>query len=198
MTITYHRETHHSKCSKCLLLALRHDVKQSHHWSIDWTIKLCCLLTTFQSVAISAYRHTTLVSDKHVPVFQFQSVSPGAGLWCTGVVLCSQGWKWTVHITVMSCCSNSCCQTSAKLLATLLSSAPHMHKRTELLWHKTMEFTRASQLTRPQLCRLQDMDSCSWMRLSEMVSLLCAVSFQAGPGIRNGKRCQTSPTSCRY
>jgi len=28
------------------------------------------------------------------------------------------GVKWMVHITVMSCCSNSCCQTSVKLLAT--------------------------------------------------------------------------------
>ena len=38
MTVTYHNETHHSKCSKCLLLALRHAIKQSRHWSIDWSM----------------------------------------------------------------------------------------------------------------------------------------------------------------
>jgi len=117
MTVTYHRETHHSKCSKCLLLALRHSVKQSRHWSIDWSMKLCWLLTIFQSDAISAHGRTSLVSDKHVPVFRFQSVSPGAGalVWFA----CSQGLKWMVHYCdVMSCCSNSCCQTSVKLLVT--------------------------------------------------------------------------------
>jgi len=33
---------------------------------------------------------------------------------------CSQEWKWMMHrtITAMSCCSNSCCHTSVKLLAT--------------------------------------------------------------------------------
>jgi len=118
MTVTYHRETHHSKCSKCLLLALRQAIKQSRHWSVDWSMKLCWLLTIFQSDAISAHGHTSLVSDKHAPAFRFQSVSLGAGalVWFSW----SQGWKWMVHrtITVMSCCSNSCCHTSVKLLAT--------------------------------------------------------------------------------
>jgi len=116
--VTYHRETHHSKCSECLLLALRHAIKQSRHWSMDWSMKLCWLLTIFQSDAIPAHGHTSLVSDKDVPAFRFQSVSPGAGalVWFS----CSQGWKWMVHrtITVMSCCSNSCCHTSVKLLVT--------------------------------------------------------------------------------
>jgi len=118
MTVTYHRETHHSKCSKCSLLALRHAIKQSRHWSIDWSMKLCWLLTIFQSDAISAHRRTSLVPDKHVPAFRFQSMTPDAGalVWFS----CSQGWKWMVHriITVMSCCSNSYYQTSVKLLAT--------------------------------------------------------------------------------
>jgi len=114
------RETHHSKCSKCLLLALRHTIRQSRHWFIDWsmTMKLCWLLTIFQSDAILAHGHTSLVSDKHVPAFWFQTVSPGAGglVWFS----CSQGWKWMLHrtITVMPCCSNSCCHTSVKLLVT--------------------------------------------------------------------------------
>jgi len=74
------------------------------------------LLTTYQSHAAAAHWRPWLVSDKHVPACQFQSVSPsvGARVWFS----CSQGWKWMVHITVMSCCSNSCCQTSVKLLAT--------------------------------------------------------------------------------
>jgi len=74
------------------------------------------LLTTFQSDAASAHWRPSLVSDKHIPACRFQSVSPGSGVlvWFS----CSQGRKWTVHITAMSCCSNSCCQTSVKLLAT--------------------------------------------------------------------------------
>jgi len=130
MTVTYHRETRHSKCLKCLLLALRHAIKQSRYGSIDWSMKLCWLLTIFQSDAISAHGHTALVSDKHVPAFRFQSVSPGFGtlVWFS----CSQGWKWMVHrtITVMS----SCCWL-------LLPSAPRVHKSTELVWHKTSNFT---------------------------------------------------------
>jgi len=39
------------------------------------------------------------------------------------------GWKWMVHITVMSCYSNSCCQTSVKLLATFCFPAHHMCAR---------------------------------------------------------------------
>jgi len=107
-----------------LLLASRHALKQSCHWSVAWSMKLCWLLTTFQSDAASAHRRPSLVSDKHVPPCRFQSVSPGTGalVWFS----CSQGWKWIMQITVMSCCSNSCCQTSVKLRVTFASSAPHV------------------------------------------------------------------------
>ena len=77
--MTFTTKKHYSKCS-VLLLALRHALKQSCHWSIAWSMKLCWLLTTFQSDAISAHGHTSLVSDKHIPAFRFQSVSPGH--WC--------------------------------------------------------------------------------------------------------------------
>jgi len=99
-----------------LLLALRHALKQSCHWSVAWSMKICWLLTTFQSHAASAHWRPSLVSDKHVPACRFQAVSPCAAalVWFS----CSQGWKWMVHITVMSCCSTSCCQTSVKLLPT--------------------------------------------------------------------------------
>ena len=117
-------------------------------------MKLCWLLTTFQSNAASAHWRPSLVFDKHVPACRFQSVSPGAGalMWFS----CSQRWKWMVHITVMSCCSNSCCHTS-KLLATFTfqPKKPLVRKSTELLWHKTPDFTPhsvASQWTRPQFC----------------------------------------------
>jgi len=36
---------------QCLLLALRHALKQYCHWSIGWSVKLCWLLTTYQSHA---------------------------------------------------------------------------------------------------------------------------------------------------
>jgi len=61
--------------------------------------ELCGLLTIFQSDAVSARGHTSLVSDKHVPALWFQSVSPGAGAlvwfscsqgessWCIGLLL---------------------------------------------------------------------------------------------------------------
>jgi len=79
-------------------------------------MKLRWLLTTYQSHAASAHWCPSLVSDKHVPPCRYQSVSPGTGalVWFS----CSQEWKWMMQITVMSCCSNSCCQTSVKLLAT--------------------------------------------------------------------------------
>ena len=48
-------------------------------------MKLCWLMTMFQSDAASAHRRPSLVSDKHAPALQFQSVSP-CRLCCTGVV----------------------------------------------------------------------------------------------------------------
>jgi len=47
------------------------------------SVKLCWLLTTFQSDAASAHWRSSLVSDKHVSACRFQSVSPGAAVhWC--------------------------------------------------------------------------------------------------------------------
>ena len=101
---------------QCLLLALRNALKQPCHWSVAWSMKLYWLLTTLQSDTASAHWRPSPVSDEHVHTCRFQSVSPGAGalVWFS----CSQGWNWMRHITVISCCSNSCCQTSVKLLAT--------------------------------------------------------------------------------
>jgi len=129
-------------------------------------MKLCWLLTIFQSDAISAHGHTSLVSDKHVPALRFQSVSPGAGtlVWFS----CSQWWKWMVHrtITVMSCCSNSCCNTSVKQLVTF--NAPRVHKSTEQLWHKTPDFTPDMwHLNRPD--HLNPVDYGTWTVIHECI-----------------------------
>jgi len=75
---------------QCLLLALRHPLKQSCHWSIAWSMKLYWLLTMYQSHAASAHWRPSLVSDKHVPACRFQSVSPDC---CTGVVFMQPGPK---------------------------------------------------------------------------------------------------------
>jgi len=125
MTVT---EKHVIANVQCLLLALKHALKQSCHWSIAWSMKLCWLLTTYQSHAASAHWRPSLVSDNHVPVCRFQSMFPGFGalVWFS----CSQGWKWMVYITVMSCCANSCCQTSVKLLVSFSSIAHHACART--------------------------------------------------------------------
>jgi len=102
---------------------------------------------------------TYLASDKHVLAFRFQSVSPGA--WCTGVhgFHAARGeseWYMTT-ITVMSCCSNSCCQTSAKLLVTFTfqctTRAPE-HQPTVTKDFRPHTIHAASQQTRPQFCRL--------------------------------------------
>jgi len=125
-------------------------------------VKLRWLLTTFQSDAASAHWRPSLVSDKHVPVCRFQSVSPGSGLlvWFS----CSQRWiKWMVHITVMSCCSNSCCQTSVKLLVTFAVPAHHACARplscrdtklTESVCAPDFTPDVASRQTRSQFCKL--------------------------------------------
>jgi len=56
------------------------------------------------------------------------------------------------------------------LAANLLSSAPHVSKSTELLRHRTPDYTTAdvaSQQTRPQFFKLQIIESHSGMRLLE-------------------------------
>jgi len=68
MTVTYHTETHHSKCSECLLLALRHATKQSCHWSIDWSMKLCWLLTISIRCHFSSWTYEVPRSCCHTSV----------------------------------------------------------------------------------------------------------------------------------
>ena len=56
-------EKHYSKCS-VFAFGFENALKQSRHGSIAWWMKLCWLLTTFQSDAASAHWHRSLVSDK--------------------------------------------------------------------------------------------------------------------------------------
>ena len=76
-----------------------------------------------------------------------------------------------VHITVMSCCSNSCCQTSVKLLATFAFQCTTRAQREH--WAAATQDSGlhtgqvASQQTRPQSCKLQDIYSHPEMRLSK-------------------------------
>jgi len=156
-----YREIHSSKYSKCfqsLLLALRHALK----WSCHWSVKLCWLLTTFQSDTASVHWRPSLVSDKHVPACWSQSVSPGSAALVS--FSCSQGRKRMVHITVTSCCSNSCCQTQVCQAA---GNLHHVHKSTELLWHNTLDST--PDVWPPDRFDLNPVDYTIWTVVQECI-----------------------------
>jgi len=179
MTVTYHRERNHSKCSQFLLLALRHAIKQSRHWSIDSSMKLCWLLTIFQSDAISAHGHNLLVSDKHVPVFRFQSYQTLVHWYCFHAARGESEWcilLWCLAAQTVAAIHLASCWWL------LLSSAPHVHKSTELLWHKTLDFTLNMwpPINRPDL---NPVDYRKWI---------------SNAFIRNSKCRHTSPISCGY
>ena len=148
-----------------MLLALRHALKQSCHRSVAWSIKLCWLLTTFQSDSASAHRRPSLVSL----CIGFSRVSR---LWCTGVVF-MQPWikvsAWCIilwYLATQTVLLSDICQAAGDFC--FPAHHARVRKRTELLRHKTpLTPDMASQQTRPQFCRLQITDSHSGMRLSE-------------------------------
>jgi len=128
MTVTKKR---YSKCS-VFAFGFETCIKTIFYWSIAWSMKL---LTTYQSHAASAHWRPSLVSDKHVPACRFQALAHWCGfhaargdsewcilLWC----LAAQ----TVAVRHLSSCWRL-----------LLSSASRVRKSTELLWHKTPDFT---------------------------------------------------------
>ena len=137
-------------------------------------MKLCWLLTTFQSDAASAL----VVSDKHVPACRFQSVSPdfGALVWFS----CRQGWKWMVHYY---------CDVLLlkQLLPDIIQAAVDFCFPVQEHWAAVTQdsglHTRhaASQQTKPQFCRLQIIGY--W------------ASFR-NAFVRNSRRRQTSLMSC--
>jgi len=131
-------------------------------------MKLCWLLTTFQLDAASAHWRRSLVSDKRMFLRDgFSRCIQALVHWC-GFHAARGDSEWCKLLwclatqTVAARHSSSCWQL-------LLSSAPRVHKSTQLLRHKTPDFTPdvASQQTRPQFCRLQITESHSEIRLSE-------------------------------
>jgi len=132
------------------------------------SVKLCWLLTTFQSDAASAHWRSSLVSDKHVSACRFQSVSPGAAVHWFGFHAARDESEWCIllwHLAAQTVAArhlSSCWRL-------LLSSTSRVCKSTELMRHKTRDFTPdvASQQTRPQFCILQTIESHSGKRLLE-------------------------------
>ena len=155
-------------------------LKQSCHWSVAWSMKLCWLLTRFNQMLLQ------LIDVPH---------------WLLINVFLRVGFSWCLQALVHWCCfyaargeSEWCillwclaAQTVAvRYLSScgqlLLFSASRVHNSTELLRHKTPDFTQdvASQQTRPQFCRLQIIES-----------------FR-NAFVRNSKGCQTLLMSCGY
>ena len=152
-------ETHHSKCSV---------------FAFDFET---CIKTILKLIG-RLINEALLVAD-HVSVrCCFSSLTSLVPHWflinmstCVSVSV-DVSRRWCIRLLLwclVHCCSNSCCQTSTKLLATFASSAPCVRKSTELLWHKTRNFTLdvASQQTRPPFRRLQIIQNHSRMRLAE-------------------------------
>jgi len=161
-------ETHHSKCSKCLPLALKHALKQSHHWSITLSMKLCWLLTIFQSDAISAHWRPSLITDKLVPAYRFQLASPGFRIlcgfhaargeseWCTLLWCLAAQTVAAIHLLSCWWLTFQCTMRAQEHRAAVTQdSGLHSHHTWDL------------QQTTPQSSRLQDMDSHSGIHLSE-------------------------------
>ena len=149
MTVTYHRETHHSKCSKCLPLALRHAIKQSLIYRLineDMLVArhISCLQMKwngiFQPDTISTHKHTSLVSDNMFLRFGFSRYLQVLVHWC-GFHEARGESEWCIGL-LLWCLAN---QTVAAIHLSSwwlsLFSAPRVYKSTELLWHKTPDFT---------------------------------------------------------
>ena len=125
-------------------------------------MKLCWFLTTYQSHnAASAHWRPSLVSDKHVPACRRLQApvqwcgfhaARGESEWCIVLLL----WCLAAQTVIAPRHPSSCWRL-------LLFSVPRVRKSTELLWHKTPDFTPdvVSQQTRPQFCRLQITESLS-------------------------------------
>jgi len=76
--------------------------------------------------------------------------------WCVVWFSCNQGWRWIVHITVMSRSWNSCWQTSVKLLTTYF---PVYHMCTRALSCCDTRLSTSHIWPQTSIYRLQDTDS---------------------------------------
>ena len=149
---------------QCLSLTLRHALKQSCHWSIAWSMKLCWLLTTFQSDAASArWRTCWFLINMFLRVGLSRCLQ---ALQCTGLVFMQPGVKvngaYYCDVLLQKQLLPDICQAARDLL----SSASRVRKSTELLRNKTPDFTQdvASPQTRPQFCRLQITQVCDYQK----------------------------------
>ena len=156
----------HCSNVQCLIFAPRHVVKQFRHCSIASSMKLW-LLTTFQSDAASARWRPSLVSDKLFLRVGFSRCLQALVHWC-GFHAARGESEWCILLWCLAAQTGDARYMSS-CWRLLLSSAPRVRKSTELLRHKTPNFTPdvASQQTRPQFCRLQITESHSGMCLSE-------------------------------
>ena len=183
MTVTYHRETHHSKCSKVFAFGFETCSKTISSLICRLIIE-ALLVADHISIRCHFSSWTSLVSDKHVPTFRFQSVSPGLVQY--GVVFMQPAvkvngtWDYYCDVLLLKQLLPYICQAAGDLL----SSASRVHKSTELLRHKTPDFTPdvASQQTKPQFCRLD-------YRLLTVIQE-CVYQKQQG--------CRTSLMSCGH
>jgi len=178
MTVTYHRETHHSKCSKCLLLALRHAIKQARHWSIDWLMKLCWFIFNqmpFQLMDIPRWFLINMFLR-----FSFSRWLQALVHWC-GFHAARSESEWCIGL-LLRCLA---AQTVAVIHLSscwrlLLFSAPCVRKSTELLWHKTPDF--APDMPHPNRPDLNPVDYGIWTVIQE-----CIYQKQQGSSYITGK-----------
>jgi len=132
MTVTYHRETHHSKCSKVFAFGFETCSKTISSLICRLIIE-ALLVADHISIRCHFSSWTSLVSDKHVPTFRFQSVSPGLVQY--GVVFMQPAvkvngtWDYYCDVLLLKQLLPYICQAAGDLL----SSASRVHKSTELL-----------------------------------------------------------------
>ena len=118
-----------------VFLSLRHALKQSCHLSVAWSMKLCWLLTTFQSDAASA--HWFLIN-------MFLRVGFSRCLqvlvhWC-GFHAARGESEWCILLWCLAAQTVAAIHLSSCWWL-LFSSAPRVHKSTELLRYNTLNFT---------------------------------------------------------
>ena len=130
-------ETRHSNCSKCLLLGLR------------LQLKLCWLLTTFESDAASAHRRLSLVS-----ACQFQSVSPASAIYWCGFHAARSESEWCILLWCLAA-QTAAARHLSSCWRLLLSRAPTCTRAQEY-WAAA---TRALDFTPDIMALLTDQTS---------------------------------------
>ena len=132
-----------------------------------WSMKLCWLLTTFNQMLLQLIDvlHWFLINT--FLGVSFSRCRQELVHWCGFYAAWGES-EWCILLWCLAARTVAARHLSS-CWRLLLSSASRMRKSTELLRHKTSNFTpdMASQQTRPQFCRLQIIESHSRMRLSE-------------------------------